>query len=81
MAQAEILKPDRNKPAEETDPCDPVASGLFGYSISDGMVRSTVPLPEYVRDLEQLPNFAPPSKDQFLEQYVESNIGVNESSS
>ncbi|MEH6756509.1 MAG: hypothetical protein V7676_03240 [Parasphingorhabdus sp.] len=65
----------------KTDQCKTIAAGVFGHSIRDGRVQSFIPMSGYVRDLEQLPNFSPPSTDQFLEQYVRSNIGVTESSS
>ncbi|WP_229953550.1 hypothetical protein [Parasphingorhabdus litoris] len=59
----------------------PVAAGLFGYSIRDGRVSTFIPLPGYVRELEQLPNFTLPSMDRFVAHYVTSNLGVTRSSS
>ncbi|MEP3224410.1 MAG: hypothetical protein ABJO01_00415 [Parasphingorhabdus sp.] len=60
---------------------NPVCAGLFGYSLNEANMRPFLPLPEYVRDLEQIPNFAPPSVERFLAQYVRSQIGVTKSSS
>lgn len=81
MAQAEILKPNEIRFSSEPRRCKTIAAGLFGYSISDGKVQHFMPMPGYVRDLEQLPNFSPPSIDLFLAQYIRSNLGVTKSSS
>lgn len=81
MAQAEILKPNEIRFSSKPRRCKTIAAGLFGYSISDGKVKHFMPMPGYVRDLEQLPNFSPPSIDLFLAQYIRSNLGVTKSSS
>lgn len=81
MAQADILKPGKSPSSSEPHQCKAAAAGLFGYSIRDGRMQRFIPMPGYVRDLEQLPNFSPPSIERFLAQYVQSNIGVTKSSS
>lgn len=81
MAQVEPLERTKIRRHAGADPGKPVAAGLFGYSIRDGATPCFVPLPGYVRDLEQLPNFALPSIDRFMAQYIISNIGVTRSSS
>ncbi len=52
-----------------------LAAGLFGYSIGDGQVRSFKPTEGYLRDIEQMPNFAPPSVSNFVAQYMASHMG------
>lgn len=81
MAQAEPLERTKTRFHIGTESDKPVAAGLFGYSIRDGATSCFVPLPGYVRELEQLPNFAQPSIDRFMAQYVRSHIGVTRSSS
>ncbi|MEO9600577.1 hypothetical protein [Parasphingorhabdus sp.] len=51
-----------------------LAAGLFGYSICDGRMRSLKPTEGYLRDIEQMPNFATPSVSSFVAQYLASNI-------
>lgn len=52
-----------------------LAAGLFGYSIGEGQMHSFKPTEGYLRDIEQMPNFAPPSVSNFVAQYLASNIG------
>ena len=52
-----------------------LAAGLFGYSIGDGQIRSFKPTEGYLRDIEQMPNFAPPSVSNFVAQYLASQMG------
>jgi hypothetical protein len=58
-----------------------LAAGLFGYSISDGQMRSFKETEGYLRDIEQMPNFAPPSVSSFVAQYLASHIGKTHSAS
>ncbi|VWX56751.1 hypothetical protein [Sphingorhabdus sp. 109] len=58
-----------------------LAAGLFGYSIADGRVHSFKETEGYLRDMEQMPNFVPPSASSFVAQYLASNIGKTRSSS
>lgn len=93
MEQADILEQGKTcaspkaKKAEAhpaptpAKPCKVIAAGLFGHSIRYGKVQSFAPISNYIRDLEQLPNFSPPSIERFVEQYVQSNIGITKSSS
>ncbi|GAB5488363.1 MAG: hypothetical protein Pars2KO_19330 [Parasphingorhabdus sp.] len=57
------------------------ATGLFGYSIIHGKLQANKPMLGYICDLEQMPNFSPPSMKVFVAQYVASNIGKTKSSS
>ena len=57
------------------------AAGLFGYSIRDGNICSFKETEGYLRDIEQMPNFTPPSVSSFVAQYLASNIGRTHSSS
>ena len=57
------------------------AAGLFGYSIRDGNIGSFKETEGYLRDMEQMPHFAPPSVSNFVAQYLASNIGKTHSSS
>ncbi len=81
MTQIEIDRPLR----EDTDtaPCAKcaTAAGLFGYSISGAKMRSFKPTEGYLRDMEQMPSFNPPSVSNFVAQYLASNIGKTHSSS
>tara|TARA_R110002033_G_scaffold86815_5_gene136797 strand:+ start:681 stop:1001 length:321 start_codon:yes stop_codon:yes gene_type:complete len=81
MAQLEIDPPqsEDTKPA----PCaqSALAAGLFGYSLSGGKTRSFKPTEGYLRDIEQMPSFTPPSVRKFVTQYLASNIGKTQSSS
>ncbi|WP_373492347.1 hypothetical protein [Parasphingorhabdus sp.] len=81
MIQTDLLTP----PVDDTNgtaPCQNApAAGLFGYSICDGEMKSFKPSEGYLRDMEQMPNFAPPSVSNFIAQYLASNIGKTHSSS
>jgi len=81
MAQLEIDPSQREdtKPA----PCTKcaLAAGLFGHSLSGGKTRSFKPTEGYLRDIEQMPSFTPPSVRKFVTQYLASNIGKTQSSS
>ncbi len=81
MAQTNITR-SRRTHANAT-PCaqSALAAGLFGYSISEGQMRSFKPSEGYLRDMEQMPSFSPPSVNSFVAQYLASNIGKTESSS
>ncbi|WP_108809858.1 hypothetical protein [Sphingorhabdus sp. Alg231-15] len=81
MSETDILEPKKEPSLPESFQSEVTAAGLFGYSIAEGKIRSIIPLPGYVRELEQLPNFAAPSIDRFMAQYVRSTIGVTKSSS
>lgn len=52
-----------------------LAAGLFGYCIDHGRMSSFKETEGYLRDIEQMPNFAPPSVSNFVAQYLASNIG------
>ncbi|MEJ6593966.1 hypothetical protein [Parasphingorhabdus sp.] len=58
-----------------------LAAGLFGYSIGDGQMRSFKETEGYLRDIEQMPNFTPPSVSSFVAQYLASHIGKTHSAS
>jgi len=57
-----------------------LAAGLFGYSLNDekGIFK---PVAGYVREIEQMPNFSPPSIELFVAQYIASNIARNNGAS
>lgn len=67
----------------EAQPCrkTALAAGLFGYSIINGEMRSFKPTEGYLRDIEQMPSFAPPSSSSFVSHYLASNLGKTHSSS
>lgn len=77
--QTEFVRP----PIDDTNgtaPCQNTpAAGLFGYSICDGQLKSFKPTEGYLRDMEQMPNFAPPSVSSFVALYLASNIGKTHS--
>lgn len=79
MAQIMSLERPHDIPSKGTIPAPAV--GLFGYSIVHGELHSSKPLTGYIRDIEQMPNFAPPSMEVFVAQYIASNIGKKASSS
>ncbi len=81
MSETDLIEPEKNSILSDSFQPEAAAAGLFGYSIADGKIRSVIPLPSYVRELEQLPNFPAPSIDRFMAQYVRSTIGVTKSSS
>lgn len=81
MTQTVIATPESNQ-REATPPRKTVlAAGLFGYSIADGQMQSFKETEGYLRDIEQMPNFTPPSVSSFVAQYLASNIGRTHSSS
>jgi hypothetical protein len=81
MMQTELVR----TPIDDTNttaPCQNTpAAGLFGYSICDGQLKSFKPTEGYLRDMEQMPNFAPPSVSSFVAHYLASNLGKTHSSS
>jgi hypothetical protein len=79
MAQATIFDPF-NEASSISMTLAP-ARGLFGYSILHGKLQSSKPMIGYICDLEQMPNFSPPSAEVFAAQYAASNIGKTQSSS
>lgn len=79
MTQAITLDP--NDEAQHLAITPALASGLFGYSIFNDRLQTNKPLAGYIRDIEQMPNFAPPSMEVFVAQYVAANIERAESSS
>lgn len=52
------------------------AAGVFGFSIADGETHSFAPIDDYVRNLEQMPNFRSPSPEYFIRHYLSSNMGL-----
>ncbi len=81
MVETEIIRARRDD--GETAPVKrcALAAGLFGYSISAGQMHSFKPTEGYLRDIEQMPSFAPPSASNFVAQYLSSNVGKTRSSS
>ncbi len=81
MTQIQFTRPRGNRldvaPERKTVP----AAGLFGFSISDGQLHTFKETEGYLRDIEQMPHFAPPSVNNFVLQYLASNIGKTRSSS
>lgn len=81
MVQTTITRPrSHNRNASEQHRTV-LAAGLFGYAISDSQLHSFKETEGYLRDMEQMPNFAPPSVSNFVAQYLASNIGKTHSSS
>ncbi|ASK87897.1 hypothetical protein [Sphingorhabdus sp. SMR4y] len=81
MAQTDISRfrgNPENPPSRR--PCA-LAAGLFGYSIANGQMHSFKETEGYLRDMEQMPHFVPPSASSFVAQYLASNIGKTHSSS
>ena len=79
MAQAMTLDPLAEDRSIGITPAP--AAGLFGYSIINGKLQAFKPMSGYIRDIEQMPNFAPPSAEVFVAQYIASNLGKTRSSS
>ncbi|MGB5723280.1 MAG: hypothetical protein WBM39_02605 [Parasphingorhabdus sp.] len=79
--QRESILPPRNETNAAPRNGNVLAAGLFGYSICDGQMRSFKPTEGYLRDIEQMPSFAPPSVNNFVAQYLASNIGKTKSAS
>lgn len=81
MAQANLLeRPSKDHLAPVTFNRAP-AMGLFGYSIANGELCCYSPMTGYIREIEQMPNFAPPSVEYFVARYIASNIRNTRSSS
>jgi len=81
MAQAMTLdRPEEQLPVT-IQPTPAPAAGLFGYSMINGRMHGRKPMDGYIRNIEQMPNFAPPSVESFVARYVASNIGKTSSSS
>lgn len=81
MAQAMTLDRSNQDEAVEIDPTPAPAVGLFGYSIVNGEHQTFRPMAGYIRELEQMPNFSPPTVNAFTASYVASHIGKNEGTS
>ena len=81
MAQIDIIDARQDNKKTLPSPKCPLAAGLFGYSIAEGQMRSFKPTEGYLRDIEQMPSFAPPSVTNFVAQYLSSKIGRTFSSS
>ncbi|MEH6789579.1 hypothetical protein [Parasphingorhabdus sp.] len=81
MENAFLLEPSDDR-TDAAHPCPYApATGLFGYSICDGQLRSFRETEGYLRDIEQMPHFAPPSASDFVSRYLASNIGRTRSAS
>lgn len=81
MAEIDIIRARRDETNAAPQGQSAPAAGIFGYSICNGQMRSFKPTEGYLRDIEQMPTFAPPSSSSFVAQYVTSNIGKTVSSS
>ena len=80
MTPTTITKAGSKRPGKRTSRKRAVAAGLFGYTILDGRMGSFKPVEGYLRDMEQMPHFAPPSPEKFVARYLSSNIGKTRSS-
>lgn len=76
MTPTEVLTPNVPENSERTSRTKAAAAGLFGYSISDGNVRSLSSVGNYIRDIEQMPNFTPPIIELFTAQFIKNNMGT-----
>ena len=81
MEVTDFLEREPDAAIKPAKPCKALAAGLFGYSIFNGRASAFKPTAGYLRDLEQMPHFGPPSIDSFVAQYVRSNLGTTESTS
>lgn len=63
---AEVIRPGN------TEYDGTLAAGLFGREPLVRRIGRFRPAQGYVRDLEQMPNFAIPSVEQFVKNYVQS---------
>ncbi len=81
MAQAMTLDRPQKDLSAAIGPTPAPAAGLFGYSIIHGELQGSKSMAGYIRDIEQMPNFAPPSIEAFVARYIASNIGKSISSS
>lgn len=63
---AEIIRPGN------TEYHGTLAAGLFGREALVRRIRNFRPVHGYIRDLEQIPNFAFPTVEQFMRNYVQS---------
>ncbi|WP_417609220.1 hypothetical protein [Parasphingorhabdus sp.] len=75
MAETDLIRHQHDYLEIAPDSKTALAAGLFGYSIGEGQMQSFKPTEGYLRDIEQMPNFAPPSVSNFVAQYLASNIG------
>ncbi len=76
FTKAGTRRPGRNEGSKRA-----LAAGLFGYTKLDGRMGSFKPVEGYLRDIEQMPHFSPPSPEKFVARYLASNIGTSRSSS
>jgi hypothetical protein len=81
MTETQPTRPHGNDTDVAPDRKAVPAAGLFGFSIGDGQMHSFKATEGYLRDMEQMPHFAPPSVSNFVAQYLASNIGKTHSSS
>lgn len=81
MEVTEFLDREPDAAIKPAKPCKAPAAGLFGYSIFNDRLSAFKPTVGYLRDLEQMPHFGPPSIDSFVAQYLRSNLGTTKSSS
>ncbi len=81
MAHSEFPSPRGDDTDIASDRKPVPAAGLFGFSISEDRMHSFKETEGYLRDMEQMPHFAPPSVNNFVAHYLASNIGKTRSSS
>ncbi|MEO9469047.1 hypothetical protein [Parasphingorhabdus sp.] len=56
-----------------------LAAGLFGRAALSRRIRAFNPTNGYIRELEQMPNFAFPTIEKFMRNYLQSNALLLES--
>ncbi len=81
MTETEFARPPGDNTDVAPDRKTVPAAGLFGFSIRDGQMHSFKETEGYLRDIEQMPHFSPPSVSNFVAHYLASNIGKTHSSS
>jgi hypothetical protein len=53
-----------------------LAAGLFGRTALSERIRAFKPTNGYIRQLEQMPNFAFPTIEKFMRNYLQSNAAI-----
>lgn len=55
-----------------------LAAGLFGRTALSERIRTFKPTNGYIRQIEQMPNFAFPTIEKFMHNYLQSNAPLFE---
>lgn len=70
MEHPQFLFANNRKTATMRTAVGAPAIGIFGFSIGSSRVHTFKPITNYIREMEQMPNFSPPSIEKFVGNYM-----------